>query len=116
MNNGRRNLIEMVMIMLSGLLNVYEQRDKAYIIDIISQAISKTSSIYEDEEDSYNNIPENLQNSDRALAMEEALDSLEEASLALEDALCILEMDEGDIEDAMDNVFGAIECLKEAVV
>lgn len=116
MNNGRRKLIEIVITMLSELLDVYEQRDKTYMIEAISQAISKTSAIYEDEEDSYNSIPENLQNSDRALAMEEALDSLEEASLALEDALCILEMDEGDVENAMDNVFGAIECLKEAAV
>lgn len=116
MNNGRRNLIEMVMIMLSELLSVYEQRDKTYMIKVISQAISKVSDIYGDEEDAYNNIPENLQCSERAYAMEEALDNLEEASLALEDALGILEMDEGDIEDAMDNVFGAIECLKEATV
>lgn len=116
MNNGRRKLIEIVITMLSTLLDVYEQRDKTYMIEVISQAISKVSDIYGDEEDSYNNIPENLQGSERAYAMEEALDNLEEASLALEDALCILEMDEGEIEEAMDNVFGAIECLNGAAV
>jgi len=45
----------------------------------------------DDEQDAYDNMPENLQGSDRGMESEEAQESLESAIEALEEAISYLE-------------------------
>jgi chaperonin cofactor prefoldin len=47
--------------------------------------------IAEDEQEYYDNIPENLQNSERATDSEAAIDQMNEAVSSLEDVICIIE-------------------------
>lgn len=46
--------------------------------------------ILSDEQDYYDNIPENLQSSQRACDSEEVIEQMEEAVSSLEDAICIV--------------------------
>lgn len=61
------------------------------ITDAIKRIESLVQDILDDEVDAYDNIPENLQESDRAIESEEAQENLEAAIEALEEAICCLE-------------------------
>lgn len=80
MNKSRRKEINDNLITLIKLKNNYEM-------------------ILSNEEDSYDNIPENLQSSSRAIESEDAIDSLNEAIDCL--------------QKAIDNIDNAIDFLSE---
>ena len=61
------------------------------ITDAIKRIESLVQDILDDEIDAYDNIPENLQESDRAIESEEAQENLEAAIDALEEAISCLE-------------------------
>jgi len=52
----------------------------------IRQAIEIVEEVRDEESDSMDNIPENLQSTERYTSMEDAIDSLEDAISSLEDA------------------------------
>ena len=62
-------------------------------IDNISKAVSMIDSVCRSEQFALNNVPENLQDSDRALQMEENIDALSDASEEL-----------GDIKDTLTGI------------
>jgi len=55
-------------------------------VDHLGQAVSIVESVREEEKDCLDNMPENLQNSERYEAMEEAVDALEEAIESINEA------------------------------
>ena len=59
-------------------------------IDNISKAVSMIDSVCRSEQFALNNVPENLQDSDRAIQMEENIDALSDASEELGDIKDIL--------------------------
>ncbi len=61
------------------------------IQDAIRKIESLVQNILDDEQESYDNMPESLQMSNNGLVSEEAQDSLEAAIEALEEAICCLE-------------------------
>lgn len=56
-------------------------------IDLLIRASEIVSSVKDDEEDALNNMPENLQESDRYEKMEDAVAALEEAEESIENAI-----------------------------
>lgn len=62
-------------------------------IDNISKAVSMIDSVCRSEQFALNNVPENLQDSDRALQMEDNIDVLSDASEEL-----------GDIKDTLTGI------------
>lgn len=62
-------------------------------IDNISKAVSMIDSVCRSEQFALNNVPENLQDSDRAIQMEENIDALSDASEEL-----------GDIKDTLTGI------------
>ena len=61
------------------------------IIDAIQKIESLVQDILDDEVDAYDNIPENLLESERAIESEEAQENLDAAIEALEEAISCLE-------------------------
>lgn len=53
---------------------------------LLEKALHMVSSVKDDEQDALDNFPENLQNSERYTAMENAIDELEEAIEKIEEA------------------------------
>ena len=60
-------------------------------LEDIENVKSKLETICSDEDDCFNNIPENLQGSERASNSEEAIEQMNEAISSIEDAICIIE-------------------------
>ena len=56
-------------------------------INIIEAALSEIEDLKDEEQESFDNIPENLQMSDRAMDSEMALDSMNDAIEAIEDGV-----------------------------
>lgn len=59
-------------------INKLKRADIKKANDMLSRAISVIERVKEDEEESLNNMPENLERSERYAAMENAVDVLEE--------------------------------------
>lgn len=65
-----------------------QRRGQIYkAIKLLKEASSFIDKIRTDEEDYMNSIPENLQNSDRYYAAEEAVSNMEDAISSIEDAI-----------------------------
>ncbi len=65
-----------------------QRREQIYkAIKLLKEASSFIDKIRTDEEDYMNSIPENLQNSDRYYAAEEAVSNMEDAISSIEDAI-----------------------------
>ena len=80
--------------------------------DGVGQALDILEDVLYAEEDAYDNIPENLQGSWRAMDSEEAIDALNDAI----DLLTDLQSSEGaDEDETMDKLQEAIGCLEEIV-
>ena len=62
------------------------------IIAELNESLQKLESVTGDEQDVYDNMPENLQGSQRYEDMETAIDHLEEAKSSLEEAISSLEV------------------------
>jgi chaperonin cofactor prefoldin len=76
-------------------MNNQRRKEIKKIIDRLDIIKNEIEQICNDEEDYHDNIPENLQDSDRAMSSEEAIDNLNE----------VLE----NIENAIDNLESAME-------
>ena len=61
------------------------------VADTLSNALSLLEDIKSEEEDSLNNIPENMQSSERYRISENAVDALDEAVSSIEEALSSLD-------------------------
>ena len=64
-------------------------------LNIVSEKVSfikgEIEAIYEEEQECLNNMPENLQGSDRYVQSEEACDQMMECIDSLDDIICIIE-------------------------
>ena len=60
-------------------------------LEDIENIKSELESICSDEEEAFDNLPENLQGSDRGMAFEEVIDQMNEAVSSIEDAISIIE-------------------------
>ena len=60
-------------------------------LEDIENIKSELESICSDEEEAFDNLPENLQGSDRGMAFEAAIDQMNEAVSSIEDAISIIE-------------------------
>ena len=99
MNKTRRKELSEVV----KALNMMKDRDDLYSI------INELDSIKDDEQDYFDNIPENLQYSQRAEDSEQAIDNLEEALNLLNE---IYDMDKFDKENKL--IQEAIDKIEEA--
>ena len=80
--------------------------------DGVDQALDILEEVLYAEEDAYDNIPENLQGSWRAMDSEEAIDALNDAIELLTDIQSIDSADEDEVEDKIQEAIG---CLEEIV-
>ena len=80
--------------------------------DGVDQALDILEEVLYTEEDAYDNIPENLQGSWRAMDSEEAIDALNDAIELLTDIQSIDSADEHEVEDKIQEAIG---CLEEIV-
>ena len=70
--------------------NTRRKRLRKWLEDI-ENIKSELENICLDEEEAFDNLPENLQGSDRGMAFEEAIDQMNEAVSSIEDAISIIE-------------------------
>ena len=61
------------------------------VIDALEEQKSEIDSIYDEEQEAYDNMPEGLQESERGQAVGENVDGLESASSELEDIISNLQ-------------------------
>lgn len=54
---------------------------------LLNEAKELIESVQSEEQDSYDNLPESLQNGDKGQAMSEAIDNLEQAASCIDDAI-----------------------------
>ena len=99
MNKVRRKKIQRVIDMLE-------------MGDGVAHALAILEDVLYAEEDAYDNIPENLQGSWRAMDSEEAIDALNDAIELLTDIQSIDSADEDEVEDKIQEAIG---CLEEIV-
>ena len=86
-----------------GMLEMREDADQ--VLDILE-------SVLYDEEDAYDNTPENLQESCRAMESEEAIDSLNEAIDLLTDLQSAGDVDMDETENKMQEAIDALEGIQ----
>ena len=72
-------------------MNKYRRTELKKIIDRLNEVKNDLSAICDEERDAMENLPENLQESDRRYAMEEAADNMEAAGDSIDDAIGIIE-------------------------
>ena len=77
--------------------------------DGVDQALAILEDVLYAEEDAYDNIPENLQGSWRAMDSEEAIDALNDAIELLTDIQSIDSADEDEVEDKIQEAIGCLE-------
>ncbi len=117
MNKNRRKEIYNVSSALCDIqYNLREMTDgvesNSNIVDSIRDLISDVEMIRDDEMDYMDNMPENLQSSDRYYAAEEAVDNLDEAIDYMSDAVDHCE--EFEYEAAADDLDDAMSDLEDA--
>lgn len=72
-------------------MNNQRRKEIKVLVDGLNDIASKLERICNDEEDYHDSIPENLQDSDRAMSSEEAIDNLNEALENIDNTICNLE-------------------------
>lgn len=72
-------------------MNKYRRMAIAEIIKTLTEARDELESIRDEEEEAFENYPENLQNSERGEAMQDAIEYLEEAFGGVDDAIDLLQ-------------------------
>lgn len=72
-------------------MNKIRRKEVAKVVDLLTDLKEKLELILDEEQETYDNIPENLQDSDRAVASEEAIEIMEEAGCSIEEAIEKLE-------------------------
>lgn len=90
MNNNRREHIASTMSILSK------------VKDQLDNALTRVEDVLDEETDSYESLPENLQYSDRGLNMEAAVNALETSKLSLEEAINNIDDTIGSLDEARD--------------
>lgn len=113
MNNARRKIINRIADDLECIVDNYKEYENNQMIENLDGIDKRIVDITSEEEEAFNNLPENLQDSDRGQVMQDAIENLEEASEDVCEASLILS-DDGDIEEAMDVAYGATISLREA--
>ena len=99
MNYARRKMIRKAI----GMLEMGESVDQ--VLDILE-------SVLFDEEDAYDNIPENLQGSWRAMESEDAIDALNDAIDLLTDIQSASDADADEPEDKIQEAIDALEGIQ----
>lgn len=106
MNNIRRKKIKDIEQNILYYIN-----NKIYNILLFSSIKENILAILTEEEEAYENYPENLQNSFRGEAMQDAIEYLEESIQNLEDIIENVNKEENDIleniEECLDNLLNA---------
>lgn len=113
MNNARRKIINRIADDLECIVDNYKEYENHQMVENLDGIDKRIVDITSEEEEAFNNLPENLQDSDRGQVMQDAIENLEEASEDVCEASLILS-DDGDIEEAMDIAYGATISLREA--
>lgn len=94
MNKSRRNELSKIIRRLNAI------RDKEDLYGLIDEL----DTLKDEEQDYYDNIPENLQNSQRAQDSEQAIDNLEEALDLLNEVYDADEIDDDLIQQAINKI------------
>lgn len=94
MNKSRRNALSKII----RRLNTMQDKEDLYGL------IDELDTLKGEEQDYYDNIPENLQNSQRAQDSEQAIDNLEEALDLLNEVYNADEIDNDLIQQAIDKI------------
>lgn len=94
MNKSRRNELSKII----RRLNTMQDKEDLYGL------IDELDTLKDEEQDYYDNIPENLQNSQRAQDSEQAIDNLEEALDLLNEVYNADEIDNDLIQQAIDKI------------
>lgn len=106
MNNNRRKKIKDIEQNI-----LYCISNKIYNILLFSSIKENILTVLTEEEEAYENYPENLQNSFRGEAMQDAIRYLEESIQNLEDIIENINKEENDIleniEECLDNLLNA---------
>ena len=68
-------------------MNKIRKKELAKIIDLLSEAKERLESVRDEEEEAFDNLPENLQESERGQSMQNAIDAMNDIldSLDLDD-------------------------------
>jgi len=66
------------------------------VINVLNDLVSRIGTIQDDEQEYLDNMPENLQSSEKYDAAEEAIDDLESSKVAIEEAVDYLEAAKGE--------------------
>ncbi len=67
-------------------MNKSKRNNLAKARHLLENAVGIVSDVRDEEQDALDNMPENLQSSDRCVEMEEAIDAMEDAISCIEDA------------------------------
>lgn len=78
----------------------------------VDQVLDILESVLFDEEDAYDNIPENLQGSWRAMESEDAIDALNDAIDLLTDMQSASDADADETEDKIQEAIDALEGIQ----
>ena len=68
-------------------MNERRRKTLRRVIDILNDANEIVNSVCEEEQDSLDNMPENLQDSEKCEAMSDAIDNLDDASDSISSAI-----------------------------
>lgn len=101
MNKQRRSRIK---IICENLNHLSEETEKAKLLAECSSIKSEIDDVQSDEEDAFDNMPENLQDSIRGEESQDAIDSLQNASDAL---------DELSEDSSIDDIYKAIDIAED---
>lgn len=112
MNRNRRKETQMVINDLERIKFRIEGEQYENLQDDLDSIRSDIETIHDDEQDYMDNIPENLQSSDRYYAAEAAVEHLDDALSYFDDAVEAVE--QGEYEDASDCISDVIDELDEA--
>lgn len=115
MNKTRRNAINKLSSAATELLenyNAVENRtveDRKKFAGKFEDLRSQIETVYDEENDYYDNMPESLQGSDKGESSQSAIDALESAMEAAQEIVDLLEDDEGPIGDLDNSVVSFLD-------
>jgi len=66
-------------------MNKIRRQELAEVLDTLDEAISQVEDVRDEEQEAYDNLPENFQESSRGEGMQEAIDSMDAIIRAIED-------------------------------
>lgn len=66
-------------------MNKIRRQELAEVLDTLDEAISQVEDVRDEEQEAYDNLPENFQESSRGQDMQEAIDSMDSIIRSIED-------------------------------